>query len=228
MYTQFYSAIDEGKYVRIVYLDISKALNRVWHKGLLLKLHRFGIGGNLLKWFSDYLSNHVERVINGQCSDWVKVTAGVPQGSVLGPLLFLVFINDITSVVNHCDIRLFADDACPFVKTSNPEIATNFINKDLANIENWANQWFIKFSPSKTESSVISLQQNTQTRHKRLIFYTTPIADVSYHKHVGLWITHNLKWDHNIKSLVKKCSTLLGLLKPLKLKLNRAVIERIF
>ena len=205
MYNQFYSAIYEGKDVRIVYLDISKALDRVWHKGLLLKLHKFGIGGNLL-----------------------KVTAGVPQGSVLGPLLFLVFINDITSVVNHCDIRLFADDTCLFVKTSNPEIATNFLNNDLANIENWANQWLIKFSPSKTESSVISLKQNTQTRHKRLIFHNTPIANVSSHKHVGLWITHNLKWDHHINSLVQKCSTLLGLLKPLKFKLNRAVIEKIF
>ena len=221
MYNQFYSAIDEGKDVRIVYLDISKAFDRVWHKGLLLKLHKFGIGGNFLKWFSDYLSNRFQRVvINGQCSDWVKVTTGVPQGSVLGPLLFLVFINDITSVVNHCDIRLFADDTCLFVKTSNPEIATNFLNNDLANIENWANQWLIKFSPS--------LKQNTQTRHKRLIFYNTPIANVSSHKHVGLWITHNLKWDHHSNSFVKKCSTLLGLLKLLKFKLNRAVIEKIF
>ena len=187
MYNQFYSAIDEGKDVRIVYLDISKAFDRVWHKGLLLKLHKFGIGGNLLKWFSDYLSNYFQRVvINGQCSDWVKATAGVSQGSVLGPLLFLVFINDITSVVNHCDIRLFADDTCLFIKTSIPEIATNYINNDLANIENWANQWLIKFSPSKTESSVISLKQNTQTRHKRLIFHNTPIANVSSHKHVGL------------------------------------------
>ena len=143
---------------------------------LLLKLHKFGIGGNLLKWFSDYLSNHFQRVVtNGQCSDWVKVNAGVPQGSVLGPLLSHVFINDITSVVNHCDIRLFADDTCLFVKTSNPEIATNFIKNDLANIENWAYQWLIKFCPSKTESSVISLKQNTQIRHKRLIFYTRPL-----------------------------------------------------
>ena len=183
----------------------------------------------MLKWFSDYLSNRFQRVvINGQCSDWVKVTAGVPQGSVLGPLLFLVFINDITSVVNQCDIRLFADDFCLFIKTSIPEIATNYINNNFANIENWANQWLIKFSPSKTDSSVISLKQNTQTRHKRLIFYNTPIANVSSHKHVGLWITHNLKWDHHINSLVSKCSNLLGLLKPLKFKLNRAVIEKIF
>ena len=77
MYHQFYNAFNEGKDVRIVYLDISKAFDQVWHKGLLFKLNKFGFGGKLLKWFSDYLSNRYQRVIiNGKCSDWLKVTAG--------------------------------------------------------------------------------------------------------------------------------------------------------
>ena len=185
MYHQFYNAINEGKDVRIVYLDISKAFDRVWHKGLLFKLNKFGIGGKLLKWFSDYLSNRYQRVIiNGQCSDWLKVTAGVPQGSVLDPLLFLVFINDITSVVKYCDIRLFADDTCLFLKVINPAIATTCINKDLLNIEKWANQWLIKFSPSKTESSVISLKQNSRNNYKNSSSTTLPLL---MYPHTNMW-----------------------------------------
>ena len=89
MYHQFYNAINKGKDVRIVYLDIAKAFDRVWHKGLLLKLNKFGIGGKLLKWFSDYLSNRYQRVIiNGQCSDWLKVTAGGSSRLCVGSVAF--------------------------------------------------------------------------------------------------------------------------------------------
>ena len=162
---------------------------------------KYVLSYHLLKWFSDYLPDRFQRVIiNGQCSDWLEVTAGVPQGSVLAPYLFLVFINDITSAIKYCNIRLFVYDACLFLKVINPEIGTTCIHKDLLNIENWANQWFIKFSPSTTEFSVISLTQNSRNNYKKLVIYNTPIANVSSHKHVGLWITHNVKWDHHINN----------------------------
>ena len=138
------------------------------------------------------------------CSDWLKVTAGVPQGSVLGPLLLLVFINDMTSVIKYCNIRLFADDTCLLLKVINPEIATTCMDKDSLNIENWANQSLIKFSPSNTESYILSLKQNSQNNYKKHVFYNTPIANISSHKHVWQCITHNLKWDHHINNSVQK------------------------
>ena len=100
----------------MVFLDISKAFDRVWHRGLIYKLKQCGIHGRLLDWFVDYLNDRMQRVvINGQFSDWGEIKAGVPQGSVLGPLLFLLYINDIVHTVTHCKIRLFADDTCLFI-----------------------------------------------------------------------------------------------------------------
>ena len=114
-YHTFCKAVDKGKEVRAVFCDISKAFDRVWHKGLLHKMSGIGCSDNVLKWFASYLSGRRQRVVlNGKASDWTQVLAGVPQGSILGPLLFLLYINDI---VKHicCSIRLFSDDTSLYI-----------------------------------------------------------------------------------------------------------------
>ena len=122
LYHELCLAVDLQKEVRIVFLDISKAFDRVWHAGLLYKLERNGISGSLLNWIRNYLSNRQQRVvINGQSSEWGTINAGVPQGSVLGPLLFLIFINDIVDIVRS-NIKLFADDASLFLSVDNPNL----------------------------------------------------------------------------------------------------------
>ena len=157
VYHQFCQAVDTNKEMRIVFLDISKAFDKVWHIGLLYKLKKCGIGGGLLLWLKDYLSDRKQRVvINGQSSGWREIRAGVPQGSVLGLLLFLVFINDITQNISHCNVRLFADDTCIFIEVEDRNQAADMISEDLAHISDWSKLWKVNFSLAKTKSLIIS------------------------------------------------------------------------
>ena len=112
-------------------LVLSKAFDRVWHNGLLFKLKQYGISGSLLNWIADYLNNRQQRVvIKGHMSDYKTVTAGVPQGSVLGPLLFLIYINDIAESFLSLT-RLFADDSSLYYSASSIADIEGIINHDL-------------------------------------------------------------------------------------------------
>ena len=144
-----------------MFCDVSKAFDRVWHRGLLFKLQKCGITGPLLVWITHYIKDRFQRVvINGQFSSWKLIQAGVPEGSILGPLLFLIFINDITHVIQHCHIRLFADDTCLFIEVDDRERAAEHLEQDLSAISRWAKTWLVMFSPPKAESLVISNKAN--------------------------------------------------------------------
>ena len=107
LYNTFCQALDAGKEVRAVFCDISKAFDRVWHTGLLAKLRAAGVTGEALAWFSNYLSNRKQRVIlPGAVFDWTYIKAGVPQGSILGPLFFLIYINDIVMTLDLISVYL--------------------------------------------------------------------------------------------------------------------------
>ena len=119
---KIYESLGNGDDVLLIVLDISKAFDKVYHRGLLHKLETFGINGCLLKWFSSYLSGRQQRVVvNGQGSEWRSINAGVPQGSILGPLLFLIFINDIVDDLS-CDPFLYADDTSLFNVLNYPDV----------------------------------------------------------------------------------------------------------
>ena len=140
--------------VRSVYLDISKAFERVWHDGLIYKLKRCGVSGQLLCLIQDFLGNRKQRkVLNGQCSNWVDISAGVPQGSILGPLFFLVYINDLTTDLK-CNVKLFADDSSLFTIVHDSNTATNDMNHDLELISKWAHDWRMSFNPDPQKQAV--------------------------------------------------------------------------
>jgi hypothetical protein len=228
MYNAFCQAVSDGKEVRVTFLDISKAFDRVWHKGLLFKLERAGISGKLLNWLKDYLSDRCQRVvINGQYSSWGLVKAGVPQGSVLGPLLFLIYINDIVHVIRHCQIRLFADDTCLFIEVDNPDDAARDMNEDLESLNEWSKEWLIEFSPPKTKEMVISTKRE-ETNHPRLFLDDVTVTTVKSHKHLGIILKDDLKWDLQVETMTKKATSRLSVMKALKFRLDRRSLETMY
>ena len=225
VYHYFCKSVDEGKEIRVCFLDISKAFDRVWQKALIFKLKKCGIHGRLLEWFEDYLRDRMQRVvINGQASDWGAVTAGVPQGSVLGPLLFLIFINDIVHAVSHCHIRLFADDTCLFIEVDNRDGTARKINDDLKSIHTWSKQWLIEFSVPKTKSLTISNKKDA-INNPILMFKGQPIEEVNSHMYLGLRFSNNLRWKAHINDVSLKARKKLNFMSPLKMKVDRRSLE---
>ena len=142
-------AIDSGREVRIVFCDISKAFDRVWHKGLIHKLINIGLDGKVIEWFKNYLTDRKQKVIiNGVESYLSDITAGVPQGSILGPLLFVIFINDIVTDIGSI-VKLFADDTSVYVIVDSPLLAAERLNSDMEKIYLWSKACLVDFNPQK-------------------------------------------------------------------------------
>ena len=226
MYHTFAQALDNKKEVRIVFCDVSAAFDKVWHHRLLYKLECAGISGNLLKWFRNYLTGRNQKVvIQGQSSSGKAVGAGVPQGSVLGPLLFLIFINDISEIVKS-EIRIFADDTTLFVVGDDIDVTTTALNNDLNSLQVWANQWLVTFNPSKTKSLLISTK--TERFIPPVIFSGEVVSEVRDHKHLGLVLASDLTWNKHIDEICLKATKRLDMLRGLKCKLSWRSLEIIY
>jgi len=228
IYHKFCQAIDSGKEIRAVFLDISKAFDRVWHRGLLHKLYLSGIDGDLLSWLTNYLTDRTQRVvINGQHSSWVTVTAGVPQGSVLGPLLFLIYINDIIRCISHVNTRLFADDTCMFVEVDNRHEAAANMNDDLCRVKSWADKWLVNFSAAKTKVLTISNKPDSYT-NPPICFDQKYIAEVKSHTYLGVELSMDLKWHKHINEVCSKARQKLNAMLPLKYKMDRKTLQTMY
>ena len=150
---EIYKSFEKGHEVRVVFLDISKEFDKVWGDGIIFKLSQNGISGNLLKLLRDFLSERRQRVVlNDQASTWINVTAGVPQGLILGPLLFLIYINDLSEGLST-NAKLFADSTSLFSVIHDSQTSENVLNKDLEMMHNWAFQWKMNFNPEPTKQA---------------------------------------------------------------------------
>ena len=214
-YHSFCEAIDNGKDIRVVFCDISKTFDRVWHRGLLLILRAIGCSEKVTEWFASYLSNRRQSVvINGQTSEWEFIFAGVLQGSILGPLLFLIFINDIVKNIG-ASIRLFADDTSLYIVVETPNTAVMILNGDLHNISDWADFWLVNFNEAKTSSMVIFRKVNIPI-HPPLFMNNTQINETQTHKHLGITFSSSCLWPDHIGTICEKAWIRLNLMRALK------------
>ena len=201
---------NNGIQTDVAILDFSKAFDTVPHDKLILKLRSYGIDGPLLSWLSHFLSHRTMRVLcEGAKSSDASVESGVPQGTVLGPLLFLCHINDLPECVKS-KVRLFADD-CLLYRQIRDERDNLALQEDLAALERWAEKWGMRFNAKKCYIMHISPK-----RHKSTHMYSLSghiLDSVSDNPYLGLQISDDLKWSKHIKQTVSKASIALGMIR---------------
>jgi len=217
---KIYEALENGQDVCFVSLDASAAFDRVWHKGLLFKLKQIGISGMLLTWFESYLNNRRQRVvINGKKSEWNYISAGVLQGSILGPLLFLIYVNDIITDIDS-EILLFADDTCLYEPVFDPKTSIAKLNDDLVRLSSWAKQWLVNFNPLKTKFMVFSKKLH-KIQYDPLFLDGKVLGRVQSHCQLGIIFNDKMTWEDHVREKCTVAMKRVTLLKRLALKVPR-------
>ena len=216
--------------VRSVFLDIAKAFDNVWHEGLIYKIKSMGISGELLNLLENYLSDRYQRVVlNGQISSWTPVLAGVPQRSILGPLLFLIYINDLPNELQS-NAKLFADDTSLFAVADDKNVCTNILNNDLLTISKWAFNWKMLFNPDpkKPAQEVLFSRKKQVQIHPTISLNNVEVQRVPFQKHLGFTLDEKLNFNQHIDSAISKINTGISVIKELRYSLPRNSLITIY
>ena len=209
--TQDISAnLDEGEQIDAILLDFSKAFDKVPHQRQLLKLRHYGIGESTLQWIQSFLSDRSQQVlVEGQASDSSPVTSGVPQGTVLGPLLFLLYINDMPMKVSST-ARLFADDSLLYwrIRSSQDSIS---LQEDLDRLQQWEKEWQMSFNPAKCVVVRITRKRNPISAIYKI--HNHGLEVVKQGKYLGVTLADNLSWNKHVDETTKKSNNTLAFLR---------------
>ena len=213
--------LDDGGTVDVVYMDFMKAFDKVPHERLLAKLSAYGIGGDVLTWIRSFLLNRKQRVrVREATSEWKEVTSGIPQGSVLGPILFVMYINDMPeSLVNNSMVNMFADDSKLYKRTDIANGASD-LQKDLDKLYEWSSKWLLKFHPEKCK--VLSLGNRPSEDIPTLYLYTqhpngtlekVTLQETTSEKDIGVYIDNKLSFRDQINTKTTKANTIMGIIR---------------
>jgi hypothetical protein len=208
-----YDILENQKFAIATFLDLSKAFDLVDHTLLLHKLSHYGIRGITLDWFKSYLTNRKQFVkFKLSKSSMQAIQCGVPQGSILGPLLFLVYINDLPQQCNSLHVTLYADDTSIVISGDNVAETTRRLNDKLARINNWFTSNKLIINTSKTNYMVLSTKPSIQNSNFNVKLNNSAITRVHQTKFLGVIIDSKLTWQHHIMHIKNKISKIIGIL----------------
>ncbi|KAL8563420.1 hypothetical protein ACOMHN_054782 [Nucella lapillus] len=204
--------LSKGAQVDVVLLDFSKAFDKVPHQRLLRKLHHYGVRNNTLGWIQSFLSGRIQQVVlEGEHSSPSPVLSGVPQGTVLGPLLFLTYINDLPDVVKDSNTRLFADDALLYRNVCSAK-EKSLLQADLDRLAEWENTWQMSFNAGKCNTLHVSPGRDLSFRSAYTLHEQT-LEAVSSAKYLGVSMTKDLSWTKHVEMVAAKGNRTVGFLR---------------
>ena len=209
-------ALDCGYEMRMVDLDFSAAFDRVNHKALIFKLRQLGVGGPFLSILTEFLSNRLQRVVvDGQFNDYRNVISGVPQGSVLGPLLFILYTHDMWFGLENMLVS-YADDATLLAHIPSPNMisdVTESLNRHLSKISTWCDLWGMRLNPNKTQSMVVSRSRTVFPLHPDLLVGSTSLNPCEFFKILGVMFDSKFTFERHICSISSLVAQKIGLLR---------------
>ena len=207
-------AFQEKKKVLAVFFDLSKAFDKVWKEGLLLKLLRAGVHGKMYKWLSDFLFNRTARVkVDGTISRQVKLREGVPQRCVVSPTLFLVYINDITTTVpRHVSNTLHADDFAVWCAEEHTTTAVHRIQNTISEACSWTESWALQLNTTTTVSTLFTL---STAKEVSLRLNNQPVPQVETPTFLGVTLDTRLTWKPHLEAAEAKATRKLAIMKKL-------------
>ena len=226
--------LDNSQCVLGCFFDLSKAFDRVWHSGLLTKLKHYGVHNQALAWLTEYLTGRRQRVrVGTSFSSWEVVPAGVPQGSVLGPLLFLAYTVDLPAACSTSTVLCsqFADDTALIVNHRLKSSAISALQSSIVSAANWLKAWHLLVNPTKTVTMQFSGRADQtcpQVEQLPLSLDGNTLSTVNRHRHLGVTIQSNLHWNNHITEICTKASSKLHLLRRLRHCLTRGASSIIY
>ncbi len=222
--------MNNGKLAGGVFLDLKKAFDTVDAQTLLFKLQCLGINNTELAWFKNYLIDRSQCVaFSGATSDECNLSCGVPQGSILGPLLFVTFINDITQSISECKIVLYADDTIILFASNNPDIIKEKLEQDLMNANRWLKSNKLNLNISKCKWMMFGTAR--KLRHAKatdISIGDVPLEKVQTYKYLGMWMDSQLNWHHHLDKMRAKISQRLGVLRRVRSFLTEDITKNLF